>query len=179
MSEMTSASDVTREAAIAVLKTTCAGATEGNPKRFGNVDFWLVSGELCFSLHTSQWDNDAVQADIEREAVVLGMIAGKTPYSSPSPRHGDRRYLLRSLGYSSDRYGVCEACGGHCTEVFLQSTECYFEVQDVHGRVYKGWSHVNDSIGHEACLRGKQVTGARAVHEHIALADFASVGTRG
>lgn len=53
----------------------------------------------------------------------------------PHDAHGANLYRLKSTGYSSARYGVCEVCGLHCAEVYMQV------------RV-KG----NDRFGHEDCL---------------------------
>lgn len=70
----------------------------------------------------------------------------------PSKRDGsysDQVYLYRisSTGYSSKRYGACEVCGEHVTEVHLQ-TESVRKPEHL-DRIYgtgKSW------FGHPDCL---------------------------
>lgn len=56
-------------------------------------------------------------------------------------------YRIRSTGYSSKRYGSCEICGEHASEVFIQSeTET---VTDSGGT----FEAIGDTaFGHESCL---------------------------
>ena len=50
-------------------------------------------------------------------------------------------YRLKTTGYSSERYGPCEVCGEHCSEVFYQ-------VESKGGSRHK----CRDLFGHETCL---------------------------
>ena len=60
---------------------------------------------------------------------------------------GDSTYRIRSTGYSSGRYGGCEVCGEHASEVFIRSeTEA---VKDSGGT----FDAVGDTtFGHRDCL---------------------------
>lgn len=44
-------------------------ATETNPARFGNVDFWIAEqghfqGEVCYTIPVSKWDSASISRDI-------------------------------------------------------------------------------------------------------------------
>ena len=50
-----------------------ANASEENPLRLGNVEFWhevpsCVAGILCYSIPTNKWDLQAVQGDLNTHA---------------------------------------------------------------------------------------------------------------
>ncbi|MDY4127609.1 hypothetical protein [Peptostreptococcus porci] len=56
------------------------------------------------------------------------------------------RYILKSTNESSKKYGVCEVCGKHVSEVYHQIEE----------RKYTGgWTQHNckNLFGHEECLK--------------------------
>ena len=55
------------------------------------------------------------------------------------------RYRLTSTGDSSEKYGACEVCGKHASEVFQQAEERAFE---------GGWTQYQCRrlFGHEGCL---------------------------
>lgn len=61
-------------------------------------------------------------------------------------------YRLKSTGASSDKYGLCEICNKHCSEVFGQTEvkgfifESKVEKYAEGGRIY----------GHLDCLKSKQ-----------------------
>lgn len=59
------------------------------------------------------------------------------------------KYKITSTGESSQKYGNCEICGKHATEVFSQSEERKY--------IFEGeehWTHhkCNSYFGHEECL---------------------------
>lgn len=56
------------------------------------------------------------------------------------------RYRLISTGESSQKYGKCEICGEHASEVFHQIEEKKYP---------QGWTHAecHDAFGHEKCLK--------------------------
>jgi hypothetical protein len=59
------------------------------------------------------------------------------------------RYRLSSTGGSSAKYGPCEVCGQHATEVFQQTEEQAYE---------EGWTQheCQRLFGHEDCLLAKR-----------------------
>lgn len=68
------------------------------------------------------------------------------------------RYNLLSTNESSQKYGNCEVCGKHATEVFLQSEERYYTIERDGNIIYKGWTQnkCKNLIGHKECLLNKQ-----------------------
>lgn len=48
------------------------------------------------------------------------------------------KYKLISTGESSSRYGPCEVCGKHVSEVYHQIEWKYFRLEH-YGKVYEGW----------------------------------------
>lgn len=70
------------------------------------------------------------------------------------------KYVLASSGYSSARYGNCEICGKHCSQVFIQREARWINYDDAARRALKtddagGWTYykcVPTMFGHEACL---------------------------
>ena len=64
------------------------------------------------------------------------------------------KYKIYSTGYSSERFGLCEICNKHVSDVFHQ----------VEGRQYKsgsgkkGWTRFNchSLYGHKDCLISQQ-----------------------
>jgi hypothetical protein len=66
---------------------------------------------------------------------------------------GKFRYRLNSTGASSAKYGVCEVCGEHASEVFIQSETQLF---DLHGAIRETHFGCRTLFGHKACLEGEQ-----------------------
>lgn len=64
---------------------------------------------------------------------------------------GSYRYRLSSTGGSSSKYGLCEICGKHASEVFQQSEEQAY-VDD--GRIAWTQHGCRRLFGHEDCLIG-------------------------
>ena len=73
-----------------------------------------------------------------------------------NPKPGDFRYRARSTGSSSARYGACEVCHEHCSEVFIQTTLEAFALEPGEPGEENGigWAHRGCKFGHEACLVG-------------------------
>lgn len=67
------------------------------------------------------------------------------------------RYNLISINESSQKYGNCEVCGQHTTEIFLQNEERYYTF-NYRGIMYKGWTKnkCKDYFGHKKCLLSKR-----------------------
>lgn len=59
------------------------------------------------------------------------------------------RYRMESTGDSSAKYGPCEVCGKHCTEIFHQVEE---------RRYGNEWTQAgcNNDFGHADCLKAKR-----------------------
>lgn len=74
-----------------------------------------------------------------------------------APRY---RYRLASTGHSSAKFGPCEVCGQHASEVCIQTEEKAFQplVEGDPPEVWEkcpdgiAWSHNGTLFGHEACL---------------------------
>lgn len=58
------------------------------------------------------------------------------------------RYRLSSTGASSDKFGPCEICGKHASEVFLQVEQQKYGEQDNEWTEYQCKSY----FGHKECL---------------------------
>lgn len=72
---------------------------------------------------------------------------------------GQYHYRITSMRFSSERFGRCEVCNTHCSEVFFQVEEQYY----VHSALGKfperaGWTQheCNSLFGHEQCLVGRR-----------------------
>lgn len=66
------------------------------------------------------------------------------------------RYRIRNTGYSSKRFGLCEVCGKHASEVFSQIEEVHCKGE---GRDEKDfWSQwdCTNLWGHKQCLVSKR-----------------------
>lgn len=95
----------------------------------------------------------------------------KSDITPDAVQDGEYRYRLYSTGDSSAKYGVCEVCGKHATEVFHQVEERAFYYPE-NGQTYMGWTqHLCHSFfGHETCLRGKRRHPHREHHREQASA---------
>lgn len=69
------------------------------------------------------------------------------------------RYKLVSTGDSSARYGNCDVCGKHVTEVFIQREERRYRFEH-NGKIYEGWTGegCHYLFGHKECLIAKRKT---------------------
>lgn len=67
------------------------------------------------------------------------------------------RYRLNSTGYSSERYGVCEHCKQHASEVFHLTSYMLFERQGAGGLSGFGWAHGFNLFGHADCLKARRI----------------------
>jgi hypothetical protein len=78
------------------------------------------------------------------------MAKGEAP-----PAAGTYRYHVKSTGDSSARYGPCEVCGKHASEVFHQWEE---RAYDNDRGEHSGWSRHNcrDLWGHKECLESQR-----------------------
>lgn len=67
------------------------------------------------------------------------------------------RYRLKSTGHSSDRYGVCEVCKQHTSEVFHLTCQMLYERKQ-HGGGF-GWTgaHCVCVFGHVECLKARRI----------------------
>jgi hypothetical protein len=67
------------------------------------------------------------------------------------------RYNLTSTHESSDKYGNCEICVKHCSEVFSQTEERHYII-DKPNFHHESWTtnKCNNYFGHENCLKNKQ-----------------------
>lgn len=77
------------------------------------------------------------------------------------------RYRLVSTGESSHKYGNCEVCHQYCSEVFVQTKEHSFQLDEFDRQVMTklgvlfpedgiGWAHDGSTFGHESCLLSKR-----------------------
>lgn len=75
--------------------------------------------------------------------------------------HGDTgtvmRYQLKSTGHSSERYGVCEVCGQHASEVFHLTSYMLYERKGRGALNGFGWTCGIDLFGHADCLRARRI----------------------
>jgi hypothetical protein len=71
--------------------------------------------------------------------------------------NGEYRYTISTTGESSNKYGVCDLCGKHATEVFHQREERHYEFEH-DGEKFEGWTRHNchSYFGHADCLKGKR-----------------------
>jgi len=66
------------------------------------------------------------------------------------------RYQLHNTGESSAKYGDCEICGRHASEVWFQTEERTYA--PLPGETGPFWTHEGcvDLFGHKKCLLSKQ-----------------------
>lgn len=60
---------------------------------------------------------------------------------------GSHRYRIRNTGYSSKRFGNCEVCNNHVSEVFHQVKEEKYN---------QGWLEVSSLYGCKNCLEAQR-----------------------
>jgi hypothetical protein len=65
------------------------------------------------------------------------------------------RYKIKAIGASSARYGNCEVCQKHVSDVYLQTHETSYR-NPITGAT--GWQYAGDAFGHEACLMSIRIT---------------------
>ena len=68
---------------------------------------------------------------------------------------GQYRYHLHNSGASSAKFGPCEVCGEHVSEVWFQSEEQKYERPDH----TQGWTYYKcyDLVGHYECIVARQL----------------------
>jgi len=68
--------------------------------------------------------------------------------------NGTQKFTINTTGDSSAKYGNCESCGEHCTEVFHLQEFSKSEEFEHRGVIYpSGWVYVGPSVfGHKNCL---------------------------
>lgn len=71
---------------------------------------------------------------------------------------GDCRYRLTRLKASSDKYGPCEVCKKHVSDMHYQVEERYFRHTSGRPPFQEGWTHADcrSIFGHEACLSARR-----------------------
>ena len=62
-------------------------------------------------------------------------------------------YSLTNTGQSSSRYGNCEVCREHCSEVWHQVETRNYQIGNYQGQTFGG---CRDLWGHKECLESKQ-----------------------
>lgn len=65
-------------------------------------------------------------------------------------------YRLKSTGHSSERYGNCETCGQHCSEVFMQTETRGYRYPDTALMSYTYHNTNGALFGHRECLIRRQ-----------------------
>ncbi len=73
-------------------------------------------------------------------------------------------YRLTDLEYSSRRFGLCEICGKHVSEVYLQSD---FKEVVSNGKAH--WRQISTTFGHVDCLLGRRVDGVTIEKQSLTL----------
>ena len=58
------------------------------------------------------------------------------------------KYTIKSTGDSSDKYGPCECCGKHASEMFHQWSETTFTIDGEYGKTFDR----GNKFGHKECL---------------------------
>ncbi len=66
------------------------------------------------------------------------------------------RYRLKSTGRSSEYFGVCEVCGRHASDVFIQVPELAVSIHPIGGASRDGWAYKPSGFGHRSCLLGRR-----------------------
>lgn len=61
------------------------------------------------------------------------------------------KYTLSSTNESSRKYGPCEICCQHASEVFIQTEYKRYEFEH-NGTKYEGWKLIDMNFGHKECL---------------------------
>jgi hypothetical protein len=77
-------------------------------------------------------------------------------FIGPRPLPGHCKYRLETTGDNSAKYGLCEVCHQHVSEVFMQTESRWFDGQ--HGC---GWTYHRCRVtvfGHKTCLERLQRT---------------------
>jgi hypothetical protein len=74
------------------------------------------------------------------------VLAAIAKASKPEPQY---RYRLKALGYTSKTFGPCECCGGHVSDVWIQTEESR-ETDPRNGQTF--WGVGESKFGHEECL---------------------------
>ncbi|CAM2198431.1 conserved protein of unknown function (plasmid) [Paraburkholderia kururiensis] len=73
--------------------------------------------------------------------------------------HGNTvfRYRMKTTGASSDRYGACEVCNQHASEVFHLTSAMLYDRKSNGGGF--GWTlyHCLSLFGHRECLEGRRI----------------------
>lgn len=64
------------------------------------------------------------------------------------------RYKVKSTGYSSARFGPCQVCKEHVSEVFTQREHQLCSYMDEEGGSF--WAINRGLFGHEKCLKGQR-----------------------
>ena len=64
------------------------------------------------------------------------------------------RYRIANTGESSRRYGSCDVCGKHASEVYIQIEERKYTVEFASGKKHTGWTQYGcrTLFGHKDCL---------------------------
>lgn len=79
-----------------------------------------------------------------------------------SPQLGDYRYRVSSTGASSLKYGNCQVCAGHASEVFMQTEERAYRIEHLNR---SGWTQSGCHVlfGHLDCLRSRRRSATAAI----------------
>lgn len=86
-------------------------------------------------------------------------MSHETHPSEAHYRPGQYRYRIHRTRHSSERYGPCEVCKEHVTEVSLQVEERFFTIPASGTHVGRsGWTQYQCTsfFGHEPCLVGRR-----------------------
>lgn len=76
--------------------------------------------------------------------------------TAAEPPIGGFRYLFKSTGGSSDKYGPCEVCGERVSEVFHQAEEKRCAAKHADDGAFWTQHACNSLFGHAACLEGSR-----------------------
>lgn len=62
---------------------------------------------------------------------------------------GETQFRLTNLEDSSAKYGDCEICKKHCSEIYLQTKLEFYDFPEDDA---SGWSYAGQGFGHKDCL---------------------------
>ncbi len=86
-------------------------------------------------------------ASVNDSDYALAEIVRPEPKAAQEFTFDAKKYTLRNTGDSSARYGLCEVCGKHCSEVHIQQEYTqYAPGQFTHDDVLMGHAHCLQSV---------------------------------
>lgn len=113
-----------------------------------------VEGETaCYvTINFSDGKGLSVSRRIRKTSEIRVLVEDESTAEDINTAEGEIKVTIKHTGYGSERYGNCQCCGKHCSEVVYSIAEQAYIDPDTNQLSYTGYQMPSSKWGHLTCI---------------------------